>query len=95
MPRHIPRGLTSYRWDDNWMPQVTGGRRKSLAKLSHMAAVGASFIAYDIDDLPSFPPWWARRVRGCQLLTWTVRTPAQRVKAKRLADAMIFEGFDP
>jgi hypothetical protein len=29
------------------------------------------------------------------LLTWTVRTPAQRRRAKWLADAMIFEGFRP
>jgi len=29
------------------------------------------------------------------LLTWTVRTPAQRERAVRYADQMIFEGFRP
>ena len=91
----IPRGIVSYRWDDDWMPQVSGNRRRSLARLSHLRAVDATFVAYDIDDLPAFPPWWARRVLGGKLFAWTVRTPAQRIKAKRHADAMIFEGFDP
>jgi glycerophosphoryl diester phosphodiesterase len=29
------------------------------------------------------------------VLTWTVRTPAQRARAARWADQMIFEGFRP
>jgi glycerophosphoryl diester phosphodiesterase len=29
------------------------------------------------------------------VLTWTVRTPAQRERAAQWADQMIFEGFQP
>jgi glycerophosphoryl diester phosphodiesterase len=29
------------------------------------------------------------------LLTWAVRTPAERQRAARFADQMIFEGFLP
>jgi len=32
---------------------------------------------------------------GLPLLTWTVRTPADREIARRYADQIIFEGFDP
>ena len=30
---------------------------------------------------------------GLPILTWTVRTEAQRQQAKRWADQMVFEGF--
>ncbi|MEO8722238.1 MAG: glycerophosphodiester phosphodiesterase family protein [Sphingobium sp.] len=48
------------------------------------------FLAYDIRDLPSR---FARRARkrGVPVLTWTVRTPPQRLCAEAEADAPIFE----
>ncbi len=36
-----------------------------------------------------------RHALGLPLLAWTVRTDAERAIAKRWADQMIFEGFDP
>jgi glycerophosphoryl diester phosphodiesterase len=57
--------------------------------------MGASFVAYDIDDLPAWQPLWARRLCGYQLLSWTVRTPEQQARARKYVDAMIFEGFEP
>ena len=41
------------------------------------------------------PPLLARHLLGLPLLTWTVRTPADRARAARHADQMIFEGFRP
>jgi glycerophosphoryl diester phosphodiesterase len=35
------------------------------------------------------------RALGLPLLTWTVRTAADRATAARWADQMIFEGFHP
>jgi hypothetical protein len=40
-------------------------------------------------------PLFARNVLGMPLLTWTVRTEAERARAARWADQMIFEGFRP
>ena len=37
----------------------------------------------------------ARHLFGLPLLTWTVRKPEDRMRAKRWADQMIFEGFRP
>jgi glycerophosphoryl diester phosphodiesterase len=53
------------------------------------------FVAYDIDGLPALAPRLVRRWLGKPLLTWTVRTQAQRERADKYADAMIFEGFCP
>ena len=51
----------------------------------------AEFLAYDVRDLPSrFAA--AQRARGLPLLTWTVRTPALRERARLHADAPIAEG---
>ncbi len=49
------------------------------------------FLAYDIRDLPSgFAQ--SQRDRGLPLLTWTVRSPALRARARQFADAPIAEG---
>jgi glycerophosphoryl diester phosphodiesterase len=57
--------------------------------------VRPQFVAYDIADLPALAPLFARHVFGMPLLTWAVRTPAERQRASRWADQIIFEGFRP
>ena len=48
------------------------------------------FLAYDIRDLPSrFAA--AQRRRGIAVLTWTVRSEAERARAAALADQIIYE----
>ena len=54
-----------------------------------------NFIAYSVADLPATVPDVARRWAGMPVLTWTVRTDAERRRAARCADQMIFEGFWP
>jgi glycerophosphoryl diester phosphodiesterase len=50
----------------------------------------ADFLAYDIRDLPSrFAE--ARRREGLRVLTWTVRSLADRAKAAQHADQIIYE----
>jgi glycerophosphoryl diester phosphodiesterase len=53
------------------------------------------FVAYAVADLPALAPLFARHVLSMPLLTWAVRTPAERQCAARWADQMIFEGFRP
>jgi glycerophosphoryl diester phosphodiesterase len=55
----------------------------------------AQFVAYGVDDLPALAPMIARRAFGLPLLTWAVRTEAERRTAARFADQIIFEGFRP
>ena len=49
------------------------------------------FLAYDIRDL-SGPFAQNQRARGLPVASWTVRTPADRERAARYADAPIAEG---
>jgi glycerophosphoryl diester phosphodiesterase len=53
------------------------------------------FLAYSVADLPALPPLLARFVLRKPVLTWTVRTDADRAKAARWADQIIFEGLTP
>jgi len=91
----IARGLLSYRWDDDWMPQLPASEWAKLRDFAYAGEVAPSFIAYDIDDLPEPAPLDLKQQLAIPLLTWTVRTPEQVARARRYADAIIFEGFEP
>ncbi len=92
----ITRGIVAERYynDPDWaglLPRQKFG----LGNLTHITQSRPHFIAYDVHDLPAFAPLFARHVLGLPLLTWTVRTEADRTRARRWADQIIFEGFRP
>jgi glycerophosphoryl diester phosphodiesterase len=78
-----PRGLVATR------------ERRPAAWINAMITARLNFIAYAVVDLPAAVPGLARRCAGVPVLTWTVRTDAERQCAARFADQMIFEGFRP
>ena len=92
----LPRGLVAERFDDegHWS-HLTLSQRIAMRNLLTAAIAWPNFIAYDIAALPALAPLIARFAFGLPLLTWTVRTPEQRERALRYADAMIFEGIRP
>jgi hypothetical protein len=69
--------------------------RHGMGYLLTAVTARPQFIAYAVADLPAVAPLFARRVVGTPLLTWAVRTPAERQRAAHWADQMIFEGFRP
>lgn len=84
--RHAPgtvRGLVvTQQGKGRWRSRIERGLALWLAK--------PDFLACDIRDLPS--PFVARaRRKGLPVLTWTVRSPAQRATAATHADQIIFE----
>jgi glycerophosphoryl diester phosphodiesterase len=90
------RGIVAERsYDDTEWRDLTDKQKRSLAFLLHAPRSQPHFIAYQVSDLPSPGPWIARNLFGRPLLAWTVRTDAERERAKRRADQMIFEGFRP
>jgi glycerophosphoryl diester phosphodiesterase len=90
------RGIVAERvYADSEWRTLTDKQKRSLAFLLHAPRSRPHFIAYQVNDLPSPGPWIARHVFGRPLLAWTVRTDAERSRAKRRADQMIFEGFRP
>lgn len=92
----LPRGLVSgaVRERKRW-PRASRLERFALQNLLPAAFARPNFIAYGIGALPALAPFVARKVFRLPLLAWTVRTEAERARAKRYADAMIFEGFMP
>ncbi len=78
------------------MPPAGRRRPKALERqrlqLNHVSR--PDFIAYDVHGLPHAAPLAARRA-GLPLLTWTVRSLADRQIAVAWTDNMIFEGFLP
>jgi glycerophosphoryl diester phosphodiesterase len=91
-----PRGIIAERsYDEADWPEATAAQRRGMLHLRHAFRTRPDFVAYWVDDLPAPAPWIARHIFGLPLLTWTVRTPAQRQRAARHADQMIFEGFLP
>jgi glycerophosphoryl diester phosphodiesterase len=92
----LTRGIVAERWSG----QPAAGHalapsRRAFAYGRDALAAHPHFIAYSVKDLPAALPLAARHLRGMPLLTWTVRTPADRQRAARWADQMIFEGFRP
>lgn len=91
-----PRGIVAERYytEADW-PAATPDQRAAMTHLRHAFRTRPHFVAYWVNELPAPAPWIARHIFRCPLLTWTVRTAEQRVRADRYADQMIFEGFHP
>jgi glycerophosphoryl diester phosphodiesterase len=72
-------------------------RRESpaAARLLASAPEGVAFYAVNTQLVAVARGWMARRAHDLPLFTWTVRTPRQRARAARWADAPIFEGYEP
>jgi glycerophosphoryl diester phosphodiesterase len=92
----LARGIVAERtYEEADWPEATAVQRQGMLHLRHAFRTRPHFIAYWVDELPAPAPWIARNIFGLPLLTWTVRTEAQRERAARYADQMIFEGFVP
>jgi glycerophosphoryl diester phosphodiesterase len=91
----LARGLVSMRFDRDHWPHLSPWERFAMRHLLTSTFARPHFIAFDIDALPEPAPVVASALFGLPLLTWTVRTQAQRERALRYADAMIFEGIVP
>src|SRR6201986_1897332 len=66
----LPRGITAehdYTAQD-W-PEASPAQRHGMTHLRHFFRTRPDFVAYWVDDLPSAPPWLARKLLGCPLLT--------------------------
>lgn len=90
----LPRGMVADRFDDEDSQSLSPIRRFALRHLLYAPVVRPDFVAYDIGAIPANAPLLLHHL-GVPLLTWTVRTDAERETARRHADQIIFEDFDP
>jgi glycerophosphoryl diester phosphodiesterase len=85
------RGLVGMRRD----PSSPTVEMSAMRYVREAITAQPQFLAYHVVDLTTWPPILARHLLRRPVLTWTVRTPADRDMAARHADQMIFEGFRP
>ncbi len=92
----LPRGIVAakYRPHPYW-DLMPAWMRHGMGYLLTALTSRPQFVAYAVADLPALAPLFARHIFGMPLLTWAVRTEAERRTAERWADQMIFEGFRP
>jgi glycerophosphoryl diester phosphodiesterase len=84
------RHYAHHEWDS-----LPAAEKRRMAFLLHAGRSRPQFIAYSMKDLPALAPLAAHAVFRLPLLTWTVRSEADRQTAARWADQMIFEGWRP
>jgi glycerophosphoryl diester phosphodiesterase len=92
----LPRGIVAakYRPHPYW-DRMPPWLRYSMGSLLPAVRVRPHFVAYAAGDLPALAPLFARHILCLPLLTWVVRSGAERQRATRWADQVIFEGFRP
>ncbi len=90
----LPRGMVADSFTADEWKSIPALRRMALRHLAAAPLVAPAFVAYGVHDLPADAPLLLRHL-GTPLLAWTVRTEADRAIARRYADQIIFEGFDP
>ncbi|MCP5382632.1 MAG: glycerophosphodiester phosphodiesterase [Kordiimonadaceae bacterium] len=83
----VPRGLVATTLDDEQLPKeyLNPDKQQRLIK-----SLDVDFIAYDIRTLPNKVTRYCRN-HNIPVLTWTVRTDEDRIKAKDYTDNIIFE----
>jgi len=92
----LTRGIVAERcYADSEWDQLPSYAKWRMGHLLHAPRSRPMFIAYRVKDLPAPAPWIARTISGLPLLTWTVRSEADRRTAARWTDQVIFEGFRP
>ncbi len=92
----IPCGIVAMQ-DYSYMDYETLGpaEKHALANLLHFPESQPDFVSWKVNDLPCAAPFLCNKALGLPLMTWTVRTEAERAQAKAHADQMVFEGFVP
>lgn len=92
----LVRGIVAQRhYRHGEWKELSASTRRSMGLLLHVPRSRPQFIAYSIRDLPAAPPLLMRALWKLPLLTWTVRSDADRKQAARWADQVIFENWRP
>jgi glycerophosphoryl diester phosphodiesterase len=92
----LPRGIVAAKYKPHpYWDQMPPRLRYNMGSLLPAAPARPQFVAYMVDNLPALAPWVARHILCLPLIAWVVRTEAERQRAARYADDIIFEGFRP
>jgi glycerophosphoryl diester phosphodiesterase len=77
-----------------WAGRSRTRESPAASRLFASAPEGVGFYAVQVQLVAVARTWMSRRAEELPLFTWTIRTPRQRARAARWADAPIFEGYE-
>ena len=88
----VPRGLTTSAFvPADWAP-LAKSVCDHLRAMPDFDRTGASFISHEAADLTR-PRVAEIKALGSDVLCWTIKSPAQETKARKIADNVTFEGY--
>ena len=90
---NVPRGITTGDYSQQFK-LLSRTRAEELNEVPDFESTGSSFVSQD-HRLLGAAPVAALKARGVPIMCWTVRSPEQEIKARRLADNITFEGYIP
>lgn len=88
----IPRGIVTSSYIPMLWPELPAKTRDMLREIPDFDRTGACFISHESTDLDR-PRVAALKAQGAQILTWTIRSAAEEVAARRIVDNVTFEGY--
>ena len=91
---HVPAGLVTCAFTEEFWPDVPAARRASLAAIEAAEAFEVDFISHQLRDL-TMPRVAELKARGLRILSWTTKSLEDDRLARRVADNVTFEGYVP
>jgi glycerophosphoryl diester phosphodiesterase len=88
----LPRGLTTENFAPEDWPPVPNARLHELNPIPDFDRVGACFVSHNHAHLDS-PAIQALAQRDVPILCWTIRSPEDEEKARKIAANVTFEGY--
>jgi glycerophosphoryl diester phosphodiesterase len=86
------RGIVAERAFDSYYDALPFARQRELRSFAHVARTRPDFVSFYMNELP-WAPVTALRAEGMPVISWTIRSPAEAVQARRHSDQITFEGF--
>jgi glycerophosphoryl diester phosphodiesterase len=91
-----PRGIVAQLdYSHHEYASVDAGGKFAMANILHLTDSEPDFLSWRVRDLPCGVAHLWRRGMKRPVMSWTVRTAADRALARAHADQMVFEGFLP
>lgn len=88
----IPRGIVTSKFTLKSWPILRSDVRAHLRGIPDYDRAGACFISHEIKTL-KMPRVTELKEQGAHVLCWTVKSPKQEAKARKIADNITFEGY--
>jgi glycerophosphoryl diester phosphodiesterase len=91
--RPCPIGIVAEgKYHDPTWDFLSPDQKRACETFDHRARSEPDFLSWNVDHLPHKTPFFEKELCGLPVLTWTVRSAAQREAARKWADQIVFEG---